>query len=56
MRLENGSGFTLTRARTLTGKGVEFEGKGIQPDEAINGDPLEAAQKQFAAGAQPGKA
>jgi C-terminal peptidase prc len=56
VRLENGSGFTLTRARTLTGKGVEFDGKGIQPDEAINGDPLEAAQKQFAAGAQPGKA
>lgn len=56
VRLENGSGFTLTRARTLTGKGVEFEGKGIQPDEAIEGDPLEAAQKQFATGAQPGKA
>ena len=56
VRLENGSAFTLTRARTLTSKGVEFDGKGIQPDAAPEGDPIEAAQKQFAAGAQPGKA
>lgn len=49
IRLEDGSGVAITRARMLTSKGVDFEGKGLKPDVATQGDPLEAAVKSLAA-------
>jgi carboxyl-terminal processing protease len=48
VRLENGAGFSLTRARMLTSKGIEFDGKGLKADVALQGDPIEAAQKALA--------
>ncbi len=49
VRLENGSGLSITRAKMLTSKGVEFDGKGLKPDTNPSGDPLEAAVKALAA-------
>lgn len=49
IRLEDGSGIAITRARMLTGKGVDFDGKGLKVDHPAQGDPLEAALKLLAA-------
>ncbi len=48
IRLEDGSGIAITRARMLTSKGVDFEGKGLKADVATPGDALEAAVKLLA--------
>lgn len=48
IRLEDGSGIAVTRARMLTGKGIDFDGKGLKVDRAVQGDPLEAALKLLA--------
>jgi carboxyl-terminal processing protease len=55
IRLDNGSGVSITRARMLTSKGVDFDGKGLQADVAPQGDPLEAAVKVLS-GAVPAPA
>jgi carboxyl-terminal processing protease len=43
--LENGTGVSITRARLLTAKGVEWDGKGLKPDAAAGPDPVESAVK-----------
>jgi carboxyl-terminal processing protease len=48
-RLDNGTGVSITHALMLTSKGVEFDGKGLQPDVAAQGDALEAALKTLSA-------
>lgn len=48
VRLENGAGLSLTRAKMLTSKGVDFDQKGLQPDVAAPGDAMEAAVKALA--------
>ena len=45
VRLENGAGVSITRAKMLTSKGVDFDGKGLQPDVTPTGDALEVAVK-----------
>jgi carboxyl-terminal processing protease len=45
IRLENGAGISITRAKMLTSKGVDFDGKGLQADLPATGDPIDAAVK-----------
>jgi carboxyl-terminal processing protease len=45
IRLENGAGVSITRAKMLTSRGADFDGKGLQADVAPQGDPVEAAVK-----------
>jgi len=47
--LDNGAGISITRARMLTSKGVDFDGKGLKADVIPQGDPVEAAVKALAA-------
>jgi carboxyl-terminal processing protease len=51
VRLDNGAGVSITRAKMLTSKGVEFDGKGLTADTTPQGDPLEAAVKALASAA-----
>jgi carboxyl-terminal processing protease len=43
--LDNGAGISITRARMLTSKSVEFEGKGLKPDVPAKGDPIPVVLK-----------
>ncbi|HEU4754115.1 MAG TPA: S41 family peptidase [Armatimonadota bacterium] len=49
VRFDNGAGFTLTRARMLTSKGLDFDNKGLKADLAPQGDPVDAAVKALSA-------
>lgn len=43
VRLDSGAGLSVTHAKLLTSKGVDFDGKGLTVDVTPQGDPLEAA-------------
>jgi C-terminal peptidase prc len=43
--LETGAGISITRAKMLTSKSLDFEGKGLKADVAPQGDPIETAVK-----------
>jgi len=47
--LDNGAGISITRAKMLTSKGVDFDGKGLKADVTPQGDAVEAAVKALAA-------
>ncbi len=47
--LQDGSGISITRARTLTAKRLDFDGKGLRVDVPATGDPVEDAVKALAA-------
>jgi C-terminal processing protease CtpA/Prc len=47
--LDNGAGISITRAKMLTSKGVDFDGKGLKADVAPQGDAVDAAVKALAA-------
>jgi carboxyl-terminal processing protease len=49
IRLENGWGISITRAKMLTSRRTDFDGKGIRPDVTPQGDPLDAALQALAA-------
>lgn len=49
VRLENGMGLSITRAKMLTSRGVDFDGKGLTADVAPQGDPVAAAVKALTA-------
>jgi len=49
VRLDDGSGISLTHAKMLTSRGVDFDAKGLKADVAPTGDPLDAALKALAA-------
>lgn len=42
-RLDDGSGVSVTRAKMLTSKALDFDGKGLKADVAPQGDPLDTA-------------
>jgi C-terminal peptidase prc len=44
-RLDNGAGFSVTRARMLTSKGIEFDRRGLKADVPVTGDAVETAVK-----------
>jgi carboxyl-terminal processing protease len=43
VRLDGSAAMVITRARMLTGKGGDFEGKGLKPDVPAEGDAMPAA-------------
>jgi C-terminal peptidase prc len=47
--LDNGAGISITRAKMLTSKSVDFDGKGLKADVTPQGDAVEAAVKALAA-------
>ncbi|MFN3649060.1 MAG: S41 family peptidase [Armatimonadota bacterium] len=49
--LPNGAGVSITRAKVLTARGIDFDAKGLKADVAPQGDPVEAAVKALSAGA-----
>jgi len=53
VRLDNGSGISITRAKMLTSKGEDFDGKGLKADVTPQGDPLDAAVKALAQANRP---
>jgi C-terminal peptidase prc len=50
-RLDNGAGFSVTRARLLTSKGVDFDRKGLKADVPVTGEPIDAAVKALSSAA-----
>lgn len=48
--LDNGMGVSITRAEMLTSKKAAFDGVGLKPDAAPQGDPLDAAVKALPGG------
>jgi carboxyl-terminal processing protease len=42
-RLNTGAAFSITHAKMLTSKGVDYDGKGLNADVSPQGDPVEAA-------------
>ena len=53
--LDDGSGFSITRAKMITADGVDYDGKGLKADVAPQGDPVDAAVKALtAAPSRPG--
>ena len=46
-RLDNGAGFSVTRARFMTSKGIDFDRKGLKADVPAAGDPLDTAVKSL---------
>ncbi|MGV3724958.1 MAG: S41 family peptidase, partial [Actinomycetota bacterium] len=47
--LDNGAGISITRAKMLTSKGVDFDGKGLKADVTPQGDAVEPAVKALSA-------
>lgn len=47
VRLDDGSAVSITRARMMSARGIEFEGKGLKADVVPQGDALETAAKLF---------
>lgn len=53
-RLDDGSGVSITHAKMLTSKALDYDGKGLKPDVTPQGDPLDSAVKALSAPAIAG--